>query len=142
MIESNRVEYKRLQPFKYKTASVRVFLTDICPDSDIQHEFFTLSTDGILTIAPGYAWDGASGWFDKKSIMRGSLAHDVFYQAKQLCLPLPADWKAKADLLLKRLCQEDGMWSAEAACVFKAVKMFGRGRSRDLNPYDEILIAP
>ena len=140
--ESIRVKYQRLIPYKYKTTEPLVFKTDILPAEDIIHEYFTISVDGTLTVPIGYAWDGASGWFDTKTIMRGSLAHDVFYQANQLCLPIPADWKAKADLLIVRLSEEDGMWDITAKCVYQAVKKFGRGRPRDLNPYYETLVAP
>ena len=42
--------------------------------------FCSLTTEGLLIIRPGYAWDGPSGpTFDTPSFMRGSLIHDVLY---------------------------------------------------------------
>lgn len=143
MKESNRVEYRRMPAYKYQTVKPLVFLTDICPDEEIQHPFFTLQKDGVLTVNAGYAWDGASGpAIDTKSFLRGSLAHDVFYQMNQLRLPIPLDWKDKADDLLARLVCEDGMSKLRCWWVRKSVGIFGRGLPRDLNQFDETLIAP
>lgn len=142
-IESYAITYKRIPPYKYQTVNVSVFLTNICPKEDISHEYFCLSKDGCLTINEGYAWDGPSGpTFDTKDFMRGSLAHDVFYQMHQLRLGLPSDWKEKADRLLVRLTREDGMSSIRCAWVYQSVKYFGRGLPRDLNQYAETLVAP
>lgn len=141
-IESPSVKYRLLPPYKYQTLEKLVFLTDICPEAEIKHPYFTLSTDGILTVNRGYAWDGSSGGLDTKNMMRASLAHDVFFQANQLRLLLPPDWRVKANKLLIRLAKEDGMSSVRAWWVYKAVDMFGRGRPRDLNKYEEVKVAP
>jgi hypothetical protein len=142
-VESFRVKYRLRVPYKYDTLEPLVFLTDICPEEDIVHPYFTIGKDGVVTVPAGYAWDGPSGpAIDSKCFMRGSLAHDIFYQASQLRLPLPPDWKAKADNLLIRLCREDGMSRLRAAWVHWAVKHFGKGDPKDLNQYDEVRIAP
>lgn len=142
-MESVRVEYRRMPAYKYQTVKPLVFMTDICPSENIQHPYFLLQMDGILTVNTGYAWDGASGpAIDTKAFIRGSLAHDVFYQMHQLRLPLPLDWKDRADNLLVRLTYEDGMSKIRCWWVRKSVGIFGRGLPRDLNPFDEILIAP
>jgi hypothetical protein len=142
MIESNRIKYRKLYPYKFQLVETVFVQTDLHPESDIDHPYFNLSKDGILTAKAGYSWDGASGGIDTKNFLRGSMFHDIPYQAHQLGLPLPLDWKPKTDLLLKRLCLEDGMTRIRAWWVYQAVKAFGRGLARDLNPYDEILIAP
>ncbi len=143
MMESPNVEYRRLPPYKYQTTIPLIFLTDIQPKEDIVHPFFRLSKDGVLTVAAGYAYDGASGpAIDTKNFMRGSLAHDCFYQMHQLRLGLPIDWKEKADKLLVRLTREDGMSKIRCAWVYQSVKYFGRGLPRELNQYAETLVAP
>jgi hypothetical protein len=142
-VESFRVKYRLRVPYKYDTLEPLVFLTDVCPEEDIVHPYFTIGKDGVVTVPAGYAWDGPSGpAIDTKNFMRGSLAHDVFYQAHQLRLGLPIDWKEKADRLLVRLTSEDGMSKIRCAWVYQAVKYFGRGAPRDLNEFDEVHVAP
>ena len=142
-MESPRVKYRRLPHYKYQTCETLVFLTDICPNEDIIHPYFTIQKDGMVTVNAGYSYDGASGpSIDTKSFMRGSLIHDVFFQAHQFRLGLPIDWMPKANDLLIRICKEDGMSSIRCWWVHKAVTMFGRGLPKDLNPFEEVLIAP
>lgn len=142
MKDSIRVKYRRLIPYKYKTTEDLVCQTELRPAEDIVHEYFTISKTGLITVPAGYAWDGASGGIDTKNFMRPSLFHDIPYQANQLCLPLPPDWKEKTDTLLRVHCLQDGMTRVRAWWVYQSVKTFGRGRPRDLNKYDEILVAP
>lgn len=143
MIESKRLVYKRLYPYKYKLVEPLVILTDIYPESDIVHPYFTISTDGLMTIAAGYSFDGASGpAIDTENFLRGACAHDVPFQANQLGYNLPGDWRVKANKMLVRLTREDGMSWIRCKWVYAAVTAFGRGLPRDLNKYDETLIAP
>lgn len=68
-----------------------------------------LSGDGVLTIEPGYAWDGPSGpAIDTPDFMGASLVHDTLYQMIRLGL-LPHDWRAIADDIMHRLCLGAGM---------------------------------
>lgn len=143
MKESIRLVYKRLYPYKYKLVEPLVIQTDIYPESDIIHEYFAIYKDGLMTINAGYSFDGASGpAIDTENFLRGACAHDVPFQAAQLCYPLPKDWREKANKMLVRLTREDGMSWIRCKWVYAAVSMFGRGLPRDLNKYDEILIAP
>ncbi len=142
MIESNRIKYRRLPAYKYQVMEAVFVLTDLHPEHDIDHPNFSLTKDGILTAKSGYCWDGPSGGVDSKCFLRGSLFHDIPYNMNQLGFALPKDWKKKTDKLLVRLCCADGMSPLRRWWVFKAVTWFGHGRPRDLNPYDEILIAP
>jgi hypothetical protein len=92
----------------------------------IDTEYLKLTTDGKITIKEGYAWDGPSGpAIDSKDFMRGSLVHDALYQLirdghiKESC-------RDDADRLLRRQCEEDGMWSVRAWWVYAAVRKFGK----------------
>lgn len=90
----------------------------------IDTEFLSLR-DGILTIKPGYAWDGPSGpTIDTKNFMRGSLVHDALYQLIREG-HLPRDAKVSADNELRDVCIEDGMTRARAWWVHLAVHRFG-----------------
>lgn len=143
MKESKRLYYKKLYPYKYKLTEPLVIQTEIYPESDIVHPYFSIDRNGLMMIAAGYSFDGASGpAIDTDNFLRGACAHDVPYQAAQLECPLPKDWKEKADKMLVRLTREDGMSRIRCWWVYQSVKMFGRGLPRDLNKYDEILIAP
>lgn len=88
--------------------------------------FVHIAADGKLDIQTGYAWDGPSGpAIDTDSFMRGSLVHDALYQLmRERVLDHRADRKA-ADVLLRRLCREDGMWPIRAWYVYRSVRWFG-----------------
>lgn len=86
---------------------------------------FEIKPDGVLTLHPGYSWDGASGpAIDTASFMEASAAHDALYQLIKEGL-LPASSRKKADQLLRRLALEDGMPKWRAAYVYFAVRLFG-----------------
>ena len=107
----------------------------------VVHDFFSLSPEGLLIIRRGYAWDGASGRFtlQTKTNRRGSLVHDVLYQAMRLGL-LPQECFHAANAELRRICIEDGMWKIRADYYFSAVEKFGDAFAQ-VQP-DVVLIAP
>ena len=120
---SKRIRYK--SGYKHVLVSACALQTDIRPPDNIVTGFISLWTDGALFIRAGYAWDGASGYPDKKTIMRGSLVHDALYQLirnKHLDMSKRLD----ADKLLRTMCRDDGMPAWEAWCVYKAVRNFGK----------------
>ena len=111
--------------YKYQLAETYAVQIGVTPLATIEHPFFRLTVLGWLTIQAGYAWDGASGpAIDTKSFMRGSLVHDVCYQALSLGL-LSLEWREAADRALRRLCREDGMSAIRAWYVYRAVRWFG-----------------
>jgi hypothetical protein len=107
----------------------------------VSHRLFSLTSDGQITINEDYPWDGPSGpTVDTPSFMRGSLVHDALYEMLRLGL-LPHDpCFHLANLELKKICLEDGMWPWRADYVFKAVEEFGNA-SAALSP-ENIIIAP
>lgn len=95
-----------------------------------------------LSVYAGYAWDGPSGpTIDTKSFMRGSLVHDVLYEAMRKCLIPSFDYRKKADKLLRDMCIEDGMWKWRAEYVYRAVRRAG-GPSADPSNRKKIHKAP
>ena len=92
--------------------------------------YVKLRADGLLEIARGYAWDGPSGpTLDTPSFMRGSLVHDALYQLIRI-RKLPLAYREFADLLLQKICLEDGMCPIRAGWVYLGVKLFGGKHAR------------
>jgi hypothetical protein len=113
--------------YKYQLACDYRRVIPVYPTSDIVTPFYSLSIDGELLIRAGYAWDGASGpTWDTLSSMKGSLIHDVLYQAMRQQL-LDHSWRSKADDLLFDICIESGMFRWRAWLWRKAVGAFADG---------------
>ncbi|GAB6908339.1 conserved hypothetical protein [Desulfosarcina cetonica] len=116
--------YRELTPYKYQLMEPYGLNINI-KGYEIETPYLKLNADGNLEIAKGYAWDGPSGpTFDTTDFMRGSLVHDALYQLLRLGEISPR-YKAYADLLLKKICLEDGMPNFRANYVYQAVKWFG-----------------
>ena len=94
--------------FKAQVAVEFRIYTSICPLTDIVTDFYEIHTDGLIIIKVGYCWDFATGGFDTRTIIRGSVVHDVICQAIIDGL-LDRKWKKEGDRLFRKLCREDGM---------------------------------
>jgi hypothetical protein len=140
-MESKYIAVRRSPPYAWTLEEPLVFLTDILPEADVSHEYFHIGTDGVMTIAKGYSFDGVTGFPDLDCMMRGAAGHDVALQAIQLDL-LDRKWKERADRLLIRLCAEDGLWKVMQLAVYQAVKRFGTAKRKDLNKYREVKVFP
>ena len=104
-------------------------------------EYIDLSTDGLLTIKKGYAWDGPSGpTRDTKSFMRGSLVHDALYQLMRNNL-LPSRCREDADQELHRICREDGMNRFRAWYILLGVRK-GAGFAATPKAKKKLRVAP
>ena len=120
----NNVCYRKLRYYKYqlvKPYSLKLGILGF----NIETPYIKLNPDGGLEIAKYYAWDGPSGpTIDTADFMRGSLVHDALYQLIRI-EKIPYDYKDYADLLLKKICLEDGMSNFRASYVYQALKLFG-----------------
>ncbi len=111
--------------YKYQLAEAHEVQVGIQPPGDVRTDFIDLSASGLLTVKKGYAWDGASGPArDTKSIMRGSLVHDALYQLLRHG-HIEQEWRKQADLELRKICRQDGMWWLKAWLVHRAVRKGG-----------------
>ena len=111
-----RYKYQLMEPYKLQI-SIKGYTVDTF--------YLKLDVAGWLQMSEGYAWDGPSGpTIDTLNFMRGSLVHDALYQLIRL-EKLPVRYKEYADLLLKKICLEDGMSNFRANYVYIAVKLFG-----------------
>lgn len=118
-----KIKYRggyKYQLYETYTVEIRVF-----PDKEITTEFIGLTTNGILTVRRGYAWDGPSGpTIDTPNFMRGSLIHDALYQLLRE-RHLGGSWRDDADQELRRVCTEDGMSWVRTIWVYWAVRWAG-----------------
>ena len=110
--------------YKYQLAEDEVFETNIYPKIEVKTQFINLKLDGLLTIKSGYAWDGPSGpTIDRNENMRGSLAHDAFYQLIRNGW-LEKKWRKVADDYICICWIQDGMFPWLAKTEKKALKAF------------------
>jgi len=126
---SNPIKYRDLPTWKYQLETGWIHQTDIT-GAVFEEPFFRLDLDGLLHIGRGYCWDGPSGpTFDTKGFMRGSVVHDVLYQAIRLEL-LPSSARKQADLELDKLLKEDGMFWFRRKYVYYSLRVFAAGAAR------------
>ena len=132
-----KIRYR--EGYKYVLAEDHEVLTAIRPSVPIATEYVCLGLDGWLWLSHGYAWDGATGAVDTKTIRRGSLIHDALYQLMRLGL-LPQSAREPSDRELRRVCLEDGMVALRAWWVYRGVRI-GGGPSAALGG-DDVREAP
>jgi len=134
-----QITYRNLPTWKYQLLEDWWTRTEIM-NQNIEKPLFRLWPDGVLLVKRGYCWDGPSGpTFDTKNFMRGSLVHDVLYQAIQLGALWP-EWREQADKELIKLCKEDGMSWFRRKYVYRSLRLFGGGAVKAKET--EILTAP
>lgn len=126
-----KVEFRTLAKYKYLVTKAVTYETRVRAKSDTAIEdgsgnlLVLLAPSGLLTVYPGYAWDGPSGptidtddWFD------ASLVHDILYQMMRRRL-LPVSKRRLADREMHRILLESQMPRARAWWSFWAVRIFG-----------------
>jgi len=128
--------------YKYQLAEDYRVKVRVIPVQDIDTGFIGLTTQGMLLVKEGYAWDGPSGpTWDTKNFMRGSLVHDALYQLMRNRHLSKTRWRAEADNELKRMCLEDGMFRIRAAWVHRGVRV-GGGPAADPASKKKVFTAP
>lgn len=133
--------------YRYQTEADFEWPTGIKPVKQGGNRFVTLRDDGLLYIAAGYAWDGASGpAINTKSFVRASLVHDALYQLIRLGV-VAAEDRAIADRLLVDILVKDttpflgiNFGHIRAVWVHASVRWFG-GTYMQMHK-TEILTAP
>ena len=93
---------------------------------DVSNPFFRIRM-GVVTVLPGYSWDGPSGpTRDTENAMRGSLFHDVLYQAMREGLITRKHNRRIADKVFRRHLKEDGMTFLRRWLWWIGVRLFAR----------------
>jgi hypothetical protein len=109
--------------------------------NEVKYAWFSITPTGEICIRKGYAWDGPSGpTIDTRNFMRGSLVHDVLYQAIRLEL-LPQEFRQTADAILRDICIEDGMSRIRAWWVYTGVRI-GAGPAAMPSAERQVMVAP
>jgi len=139
-----QIKYFSTKQYKYELATDYQITVKIRPASGIYHQYFILTTNGLLTIKEGYMWDGPSGpTIDTKDFMRGSLIHDVLAQMMRMGLLDYKVYKKSANEELIRICIEDGMWRLRTKWVYLGVSITNDWCKPKLDrPEWEIITAP
>ncbi len=115
--------------YKYQLHHPAVFETMVKPEFPIQTKYLRLTTDGVLFIKMGYAWDGPSGpTVDTPTFMPASLMHDAMYQLFRMELLAVDRWRKVADQEMRRIALSDGMNRFRALYVYQAVRL-GAGKA-------------
>lgn len=99
--------------------------TDIIPDAAIDTEFVSLDTNGMLTLKPGYAFDGVTGAPDIPQLLPAAAVHDGLYQLMRGGYLDRNRWRERADSLLRRRGIQDGTAHAFAELAYQAVHLVG-----------------
>jgi len=136
--------YRKLHRYKYQLMDDYTIQIDIKPSQNIEFQFLSLSSEGLLTMKKHYAWDGPSGpTIDTRNFMRGSLVHDALYQLMRLSALDYKVYRKRADEIMKEICLEDGMWSFRAWYVYQAVHIFAGAAARPREEAEvEIICVP
>lgn len=126
--------FKKIKPYLFKLTRPYGCET-ILTGYTIDVPFIKLDQYGKLDISEFYAWDGPSGPSIKTdNFMRGSLVHDSLYQLMRTGA-LPKSCRKNADIMLRKICIEDGMFTARAWWVYYFVRIVG---DMAIKPFDEI----
>jgi len=129
---TDKLKYDDLKQFKYRVLEVFTMETDIFSEVPIETTFSCLDIDGMITIYPGFCWDGATGALDTNNIMRGSCVHDAFCNWHDQGM-LTLEHRKKADELLEKIIKEDGMSDFRAGYVYGAVQAWVKLRYQMLD---------
>ena len=111
--------------YKYQIKEIYTVQIELRPPVNINTEYIELDTAGKIKITKGYAWDGPSGpTIDTLTFMRGSLIHDALYQLMREEYLDHNIYRKTADIILRKICREDGMWFLRAWWVYAGVRLF------------------
>lgn len=146
--------------YKYQLYKTFRCWVDIKADEDIETYFISLTTEGLLTIRRGYAWDGPSGptkfimmllelipligeWLAQKFIekfLTGSLIHDALYQLLRE-RKLSKECRVLADKELVKYCKKAGMSWPRRLWVYQGVRR-GAGFAANSKNVKKVYMAP
>lgn len=125
-----QVQYRPRMEYKFLMRAPYAVQTDINCGHLAGNEFVRINPTGLLMMAEGYAWNGASGpAIDTVDFVRGSGAHDAVYQLIREG-HLGMEHRKAADELLHRIVLEDNMWKIRANWVYLGVRIGGRYYTR------------
>lgn len=90
----------------------------------IRRDWYEIDGPGRrLVLFKGYAFNGASGIPDDRKVVRGAGVHDALYQEMRLGGLDHNVYRNPADLELKDICINAGMWKARAYTIYLGVRV-------------------
>lgn len=126
MSNSTEVLYRLIGGAK-QLCSEFTFTISPAPTLPARAGFIELKAGGVITVSPGYVWDGASGpTVDTSDSICAALGHDVMYELMDLGILSTREYKAVADRWFYDRLIDDGMLQFRAYAWYKAVNIFGR----------------
>ncbi len=121
-----------------KTWSVQ---TNIRPPKAIRYKNISLGKKGLLTLTPGFPWDGPSGpTYNTPNSIAASAAHDALYRLMRRGL-LVRKWRKKADEVFYWILREKRMSEIRATAWYQAVRGFAKSASEAASR-KKVLVAP
>lgn len=109
--------------YKYQLTDVISFQTSFRPDKPLVSDYLRLGKTGILTILPGYAWDGCSGPVrDTEKNQHAGLLHDALYNLMRLGLLDHKLW-AMADVEFAKQLKLYGVWRVQIWVMMKGLAL-------------------
>ena len=119
------MKYCKRNFWKYENAEDVILSTGLKTEHYYNSPFLLMSCNGILTIRPGYRWDGASAIaIDTANIMLPSLVHDALYQLIREGVLKPDD-RQRCDKIMYELNIERGMAKIRASSIYYALRAGG-----------------
>lgn len=130
---NSKISYTGPHGYKYQLALTyeHEFITPVpedMPDLGRINDYIHLDAPfEKITLAKGYAWDGATMATDAERFMRASLVHDALYQIMAAGI---LSWRFKrfADVEMRKIAIEDGFARWRAWARYRAVRQFGGQR--------------
>lgn len=118
------IYYKKRRKWKWITHVKKRFVLQGLDFQGVTHEGpFLKISNNVLTIAKGYAWDGASSIMpDITSVMSASLYHDALYQLMREGV-LPQTARKRIDQIFREVCIASGMNRPLAWTAYRAVRL-------------------
>lgn len=83
-----------------------------------------LEKNGLLTIRPGYVWNGMTKGITTDNLIIPTLVHDSLYDLLQSNL-LSLEYRLFIDKLFFNMCLESGVNVVRAHWIYYAVRFFG-----------------
>jgi hypothetical protein len=145
ILSANRLaimRYRAVPCWHYKTIEIESYQTGIRLAEPIHYPYIKITTDGVLHLHAGYAWNGVDVITPiflasrkkllpalYKKLLGASLPHDALCQLIQLGA-LDKTWREKADDLLLEIWLRDGVPAWLARIMTQCVRAFGSRYSK------------
>ena len=129
------IHYRKTDGWKFTLTQPFAIQTEIRVSAYLKdriggQRLIDLSPSGLVTVYPGYCWDGPSGpSVDTAAFIYASLIHDALYQLMRLGL-LDQKFRIHADRLMRKMNLDGGMSRFRAWYTYRAVRIGGASAAR------------